>query len=93
MFKTQMGALADSTSNAYLRPETAQSIFINFKNIISTYRVKIPFGIAQIGKSFRNEIIESWAHKIKAGGIPISFNKPAFQIMRGIVSEEMEIEN
>lgn len=56
MFKTQMGALADSTSNAYLRPETAQSIFINFKNIISTYRVKIPFGIAQIGKSFRNEI-------------------------------------
>jgi glycyl-tRNA synthetase len=56
MFKTQMGALANSTSNAYLRPETAQSIFINFKNIISTYRVKIPFGIAQIGKSFRNEI-------------------------------------
>jgi len=56
MFKTQMGALANATSNAYLRPETAQSIFINFKNIISTYRVKIPFGIAQIGKSFRNEI-------------------------------------
>ena len=56
MFKTQMGALANASSDAYLRPETAQSIFINFKNIISTYRIKIPFGIAQIGKSFRNEI-------------------------------------
>ena len=41
---------------AYLRPETAQSIFINFKNVLSTTRVKIPFGIAQIGKAFRNEI-------------------------------------
>ncbi|MCL4361182.1 glycine--tRNA ligase [Candidatus Dependentiae bacterium] len=54
MFKTQLGAA--STSVAYLRPETAQSIFINFKNIISSNRVKIPFGIAQIGKAFRNEI-------------------------------------
>lgn len=56
MFKTQMGALEDKTSIAYLRPETAQAIFINFKNVLSTYRVKIPFGIAQIGKAFRNEI-------------------------------------
>lgn len=56
MFKTQMGAMVGTGNNAYLRPETAQAIFINFKNIISTYRVKIPFGIAQIGKSFRNEI-------------------------------------
>lgn len=56
MFMTQMGALAGAGSNAYLRPETAQSIFINFKNFISSYRVKVPFGIAQIGKSFRNEI-------------------------------------
>ena len=56
MFKTNIGAMEDATSIAYLRPETAQSIFINFKNILSSYRVKVPFGIAQIGKSFRNEI-------------------------------------
>ncbi len=56
MFKTELGATADHSSIAYLRPETAQSIFINFKNIISSNRVKIPFGIAQIGKAFRNEI-------------------------------------
>lgn len=54
MFQTQLGATSDQV--AYLRPETAQSIFINFKNIISTNRVKIPFGVAQIGKAFRNEI-------------------------------------
>ena len=56
MFKTQLGAAAEQTSDAYLRPETAQSIYINFKNVISTNRIKIPFGIAQIGKAFRNEI-------------------------------------
>ncbi len=56
MFQTQLGAASDKSSIAYLRPETAQSIFINFKNIISTNRVKIPFGVAQIGKAFRNEI-------------------------------------
>lgn len=56
MFKTQLGASSDSSSEAYLRPETAQSIFINFKNVLSTSRVSIPFGIAQIGKAFRNEI-------------------------------------
>lgn len=56
MFQTQLGAAADHASVAYLRPETAQSIFINFKNVLSTNRVKIPFGIAQIGKAFRNEI-------------------------------------
>lgn len=58
MFKTQMGAIAndDKANIAYLRPETAQPIFVNFKNFISTYRVKIPFGVAQMGKSFRNEI-------------------------------------
>jgi len=56
MFSTQLGAAADQSSLAYLRPETAQSIFINFKNVLSTNRVKIPFGIAQIGKAFRNEI-------------------------------------
>lgn len=56
MFKTEVGAAADQSSIAYLRPETAQTIFVNFKNVTSTSRVKIPFGIAQVGKSFRNEI-------------------------------------
>ncbi|MBN1994261.1 MAG: glycine--tRNA ligase [Anaerolineae bacterium] len=56
MFKTNVGALFDPSSEAFLRPETAQGIFINFKNVLDTTRLKIPFGIAQIGKSFRNEI-------------------------------------
>src|SRR5437868_1828548 len=56
MFKTQVGALEDTGSAAYLRPETAQGIFINFKNVLQIARRKPPFGIAQIGKSFRNEI-------------------------------------
>jgi glycyl-tRNA synthetase len=56
MFKTQVGALEDSSSAAYLRPETAQGIFINFKNVLQIARRRPPFGIAQIGKSFRNEI-------------------------------------
>jgi len=56
MFKTQVGALEDASSVAYLRPETAQGIFINFKNVLQLARRKPPFGIAQIGKSFRNEI-------------------------------------
>jgi len=56
MFKTFVGAMEDSTSTAYLRPETAQGIFCNFKNVLDTSRMKLPFGIAQIGKSFRNEI-------------------------------------
>jgi glycyl-tRNA synthetase len=56
MFKTSIGVVEDSQSQAYLRPETAQGIFINFKNVQRTSRKKVPFGIAQIGKSFRNEI-------------------------------------
>lgn len=56
MFETNVGALRDASSVAYLRPETAQGIFANFKNIIDTGRLKVPFGIAQIGKAFRNEI-------------------------------------
>lgn len=56
MFKTHVGALEDSSSVAYLRPETCQGIFANFDNIVNTCRVKVPFGIAQIGKAFRNEI-------------------------------------
>jgi len=56
MFQTNVGAMTDSSSVAYLRPETAQGMFVDFKNVIDTTRVKLPFGIAQIGKSFRNEI-------------------------------------
>lgn len=56
MFKTFIGPVEDDTSIAYLRPETAQGIFVNYKNILNTQRTKIPFGIAQIGKAFRNEI-------------------------------------
>jgi glycyl-tRNA synthetase len=56
MFETFIGPLRDTQSVAYLRPETAQGIFVNFKNVVSSMRVKPPFGIAQIGKSFRNEI-------------------------------------
>ena len=57
MFKTQIGATADSASDLFLRPETAQGIFVNFLNVQKTARMKVPFGIAQIGKAFRNEII------------------------------------
>ncbi|MFM7522387.1 MAG: glycine--tRNA ligase [Planctomycetota bacterium] len=57
MFETRIGALAgDADDRAFLRPETAQGIFVNFKNVVDTSRVRVPFGIAQIGKSFRNEI-------------------------------------
>ena len=57
MFKTQMGATADAASDLYLRPETAQGIFVNFLSVQKSARMKIPFGIAQIGKAFRNEIV------------------------------------
>ncbi len=56
MFQTNVGAMSDASSVAYLRPETAQGMFVDFKNVVDTGRVKLPFGIAQIGKSFRNEI-------------------------------------
>lgn len=56
MFKTFQGVVDDSSNAVYLRPETAQGIFVNFKNVVDTCRVKLPFGIAQIGKAFRNEI-------------------------------------
>ncbi len=56
MFESQLGAMSDKSSTVYLRPETAQAIFINFKNVMTSSRVKIPFGIAQVGKAFRNEI-------------------------------------
>ncbi len=56
MFKTYVGALSGEEGTAFLRPETAQGIFVNFKNVVDSSRVRVPFGIAQIGKSFRNEI-------------------------------------
>lgn len=56
MFKTNVGALEDAASIAYLRPETAQGIFANFHNVLDSTRLKLPFGIAQVGKAFRNEI-------------------------------------
>jgi glycyl-tRNA synthetase len=56
MFKTHVGALEDNSSITYLRPETAQGIFVNFKNVCDTARVRVPFGIGQVGKAFRNEI-------------------------------------
>lgn len=57
MFSTQMGAMAEDSDEVYLRPETAQGIFVNFLNVQKSGRMKIPFGIAQIGKAFRNEVI------------------------------------
>src|SRR5690606_4475007 len=57
MFGTQVGSLADDASLIYLRPETAQGIFVNFLNVQKSGRMKVPFGIAQIGKAFRNEIV------------------------------------
>ncbi len=58
MFQCNMGALADKSSVVYLRPETAQGIFVNFHNVRESSRMKVPFGIAQIGKAFRNEIVK-----------------------------------
>ncbi len=57
MFSTQLGSVAGESESIYLRPETAQGIFVNFLNVQKTSRLKIPFGIAQIGKAFRNEIV------------------------------------
>lgn len=56
MFKTFIGPTEEDSDVVYLRPETAQGIFINFDNVLQSSRVKLPFGIAQIGKGFRNEI-------------------------------------
>lgn len=56
MFKTNVGAIEDPANLAYLRPETAQGIFVNFENVVNSTRVRVPFGIAQVGKAFRNEV-------------------------------------
>ncbi len=72
MFKTFVGPVEDDASVAYLRPETAQGIFVNFTNVQTTTRKKPPFGIAQIGKSFRNEITPGQLHlphaRVRADG-------------------------
>ena len=57
MFSTEIGSVAEGSNKIYLRPETAQGIFVNFLNVMKTGRMKVPFGIAQIGKAFRNEIV------------------------------------
>src|SRR5207237_6846466 len=57
MFSTQLGSVTEESNTIYLRPETAQGIFVNFLNVQKTGRMKIPFGIAQTGKAFRNEIV------------------------------------
>lgn len=56
MFKTNVGVIDDETSISYLRPETAQGMFVNFKNVVDSFHPKLPFGLGQIGKAFRNEI-------------------------------------
>src|SRR4029434_11170493 len=56
MFKTIVGAMGTEDDAAFLRPETAQGIFVNFKNVVDTTRVRVPFGIAQTGKALRNEV-------------------------------------
>ncbi len=56
MFETFVGAIRDDDAKAYLRPETAQGIFLNYKNVLDTMRVRVPFGVAQVGKAFRNEV-------------------------------------
>lgn len=57
MFSTELGSINNNTNKVFLRPETAQGIFVNFLNVQKSGRMKLPFGIAQIGKAFRNEIV------------------------------------
>jgi hypothetical protein len=82
MFKTYQGVTEDSKNEIYLRPETAQGIFVNFRNIQRTSRKKVPFGVGQIGKSFRNEItpatlpsvpgnLSRWSWSFSASPAPI----------------------
>ncbi len=83
MFSTEMGSVAGDASKIYLRPETAQGIFVNFLNVQKSGRMKIPYGIAQIGKAFRNEIIAHYAN----AAADIEFNFPmGFKELEGIHS-------
>ena len=85
MFKTEMGSTADGAMNVYLRPETAQGIFVNYLNVQKTGRMRIPFGIAQIGKAFRNDH-DKLAHYANAA-TDIEFRMPfGFKEVEGIHS-------
>ena len=85
MFSTEMGSTADGSMKIYLRPETAQGIFVNYLNVQKTGRMKVPFGIAQIGKAFRNEIVKL-AHYANAA-TDIEFLMPfGFKEVEGIHS-------
>ena len=68
MFRTFMGPVEDTSHELFLRPETAQGIFVNFSNVLNSSRKKLPFGIAQIGKAVRNEITPGKLHLSNAGG-------------------------
>ena len=84
MFKTFIGTTEDSTTTAYLRPETAGGMFVNFKNVLNVTRRRLPFGIAQIGKCFRNEITPAILFSVRASlksGVGI-FYQPQFASWR-----------
>ena len=80
MFKTFQGVTEDAKNVVYLRPETAQGIFVNFKNVQRTSRKKIPFGIGQIGKSFRNEITPAILPSVQESLSRWSWNSSASRI-------------
>jgi glycyl-tRNA synthetase (class II) len=86
MFKTHQGVTEDSGAEVYLRPETAQGIFVNFKNIQRTTRAKIPFGVCQIGKSFRNEITPATSPSARGSSSRWSWSSSASpaRISRGL---------
>ena len=77
MFKTFQGVTEDAKNTVYLRPETAQGIFVNFKNVQRTSRKKLPFGIGQIGKSFRNEITPGNLHSVPESSNRWNWNSSA----------------
>lgn len=83
MFQTSVGAMTDGSSVAYLRPETAQGIFTNFKNVVSSSRVKVPFGIAQIGKVRRHETRRSQAGALASAGMRGPCAQPCPCLCRG----------
>ena len=88
MFATKVGAAEDKSASAFLRPETAQGIFVNFKNVASTERgFRLPYGIGQIGKAFRNEITprtgQEKGAKIPTSKAPISVGFHSFRLIFG----------
>ena len=89
MFKTFQGVTEDSKNTVYLRPETAQGIFVNFKNVQRTSRKKVPFGIGQIGKSFRNEITSSERENSNKWNLNSSVNQ--VQNLNGLITGEATV--